>query len=364
MDAIRRVRYVFNMSHSFNEKRTVSIRDMARLSGYSPSTVSMALRDHPAIKESTKDKIKAIANKHGYRANRLVEGVFSGKVRLVGIIANIDLDGAFNRRLVQMEKSLRERGYSCLMLNSHDDVQTEGDCFSAAAEHRVSGVIIQTVNYQADEHYYTELHRQNIPFVLTSEYAPRVAVPHIHLNDDELISELARHLTDLGHRRIAYIAGPAQQPMEQCLRYQGFCKGMAAAGIDPDTLPFEQASAWTIEAGYEMAKKILERDREITALVTSIDIFAMGAMIYARENGINIPKDLSVSGMGDFTYSRLLTPALTTTRRFPETIAEKAVDTLASLMERDADAPIPRDLMEQVVPGELVLRESTGPASR
>lgn len=341
----------------------ISIRDLASLAGYSPSTVSMALRDHPAIRISTKKKIQAIADEQGYKLNRLAEGIFSGKVRLVGVVANIDVDGAFNRPLVQIEKALRAHGYSCLMLNSHENIGEEKECFQAAIEHRVSGIIIQTVNYSAGEQHYIDLNRQDIPYVLISEYSPNVAVPHVHLNDDALFEEIVKYLIGLGHSSIAYIAGPKSKLLNQDLCYQGMEKGLSQVNIDPNNVPIVHADAWTIEAGYDAAKKLFENSNtKITAVITAIDTYAMGVITYAKEKGISIPDELSVTGTGDFAYSYLLSPPLTTTRRCPETIATKAVETLTSLMKLDSHAPIPSNLLDQVIPGELIIRDSTGPA--
>jgi DNA-binding LacI/PurR family transcriptional regulator len=334
----------------------LSMRELARLSGVSVATVSKALRQDPSVRPELGARICRIAQKHKYHPNRLVAGIIKGRTRLVAVIQSNMAGAGNNERVSATQDYLREHGYFALVFNTHDEVEREAECIHEAVAHRVAGMIVTTANYDANEKHFWELRQHDIPFVLVSEHAHEIGVPHVHGDDMPVGAQIVSHLAEMGHRRIAFVGGPVAETQ----RFLGYRRGLAETGI-PFDASLVKPSPWTAEAGLEVMDELLRRRPRPTAVFAANDVIALGVMKSIANAGLNVPRDMSVVGYGNLPFSPYLTPALTTVEEHLEEIGRRSVDVLLGLI--DPSRPrAGRAGNQMLVPAELVIRESTGPA--
>ena len=147
--------------------------------------------------------------------------------------------------------------------------------------------------------------------------------------------EAFRYLYAKGHRRIAVIGGKRELSFISALRYEGFCQAAQEAGIPhPETL--YQRTSFSLESGYRAMQRLLERDREITAVFCMSDLIAIGAMRAIHDAGLSVPDDISVLGFDGIQMGRFYTPQLATIRQPQQDIANKSVELLCAQMEKQA----------------------------
>ena len=165
---------------------------------------------------------------------------------------------------------------------------------------------------------------------------------------------MVRHLASLGHRRIAFIAGPDNN-RDAVLRQQGFHSALRELGLEP--MPgLEVRGKFTESSGYEAARELLSRTPRPTAVFAANDCMAVGALSALREVGLRVPQDIAVVGFDDIASSSYLSPRLTTVRVEAERLGERAVQLLLASMQNPANGP-PR---HEILPATLVVRESSG----
>lgn len=352
-------------SSGINEKETIiviSLRQLAKLCNVSATTVSRSLREDPLISAKTRSHIQEIARKNNYRPNYLVRGLFTGRTRIVAIISDHTDFAPVALRIALTSDLLRQHGYATLFFNSMNDAAIETECLRMAVGLRVSAMIISTVNYHASEEHYIELRRENIPFLLMSEFSPTVAVPHIHGNDKPIAKEAVKHLLNLGHRRIAHLGGPAST-FDHSLRLAGIKEGLQEAGLELDPR-FLVETNWSRDSAYKATQCLLASRPYPTAIMCTNDEVAVGAMTAIREAGFSVPLDMSIIGYGNFTLSDALTPPLTTIAHDIQAVAKKCAEMVSLMINTDPMAPLRREMLDVSVPCRFIIRKSTGPAPR
>jgi DNA-binding LacI/PurR family transcriptional regulator len=203
---------------------------------------------------------------------------------------------------------------------------------------RVDGVIYLSGTGSMPASIY-ELARSG-PVVLVDEQIPGLDLPAVVCDSRKGAREVAKHVLDQGHERIAVIGGPpalwtAQQ------RLAGYREAFAGAGIDPDSVPVFQGD-YRQASGTALAEQALAGPAESrkTALLCANDLMAIGAMEYCRSAGLRVPQDVSIVGFDDLPISALLTPRLTSVRQPAREMGYRAATALFDLLENDESAVI------------------------
>jgi len=335
----------------------ISLRQLAKLCGVSATTVSRGLRDDPRVHSETRAQIKALASAHSYRPNRLVEAVFTGRARMMAVVvSDLTIDPVSHRVAITADL-LRARGYATLVFNTHDNPAVEEECLQMAVAMRVAGVIVSPVDYTANEMHYLALRRDKIPFVIASEFSPGVAVPHLYGDDEKVAAEAVLHLAHLGHRRIAHLAGPAPT-LGRGGRYAGYCRGLAQSGLNVDST-LVRVTDWSMQSGAGAMRELLKLRPRPTAVFAATDQIAIGAIEEIRASGLQVPRDISIIGMGDSAQGRMLTPPLTTIENDRSVMARESVNLLFRMIAAKPGESLPRRLLNVTVPGRLIVRGST-----
>jgi LacI family transcriptional regulator len=332
----------------------VRLKDIAEKAGVSVMTVSKALRDEPDVSAGTKARIKALAEQLGYVPDSTAQGLRTRRSRLFGLAISSMTNPIFSRVLLAIEERAYAMGYEVLLAHTHNEPEREEVCLRRFLSRRVDGLFISPVyRLSAEAPIYQELHARGIPTVLLGHTAP-FCQQFVNVEADDLNASFTatEHLIKLGHRRIAFLAGPLQTPWTQ-ERFEGYRRALRQAGMDVDDKLVFQAGR-NITDGAKAALQMIQESSDATAVQAVNDLVAIGCAETLLAQGFRIPEDISVIGFGNILLSEHARVPLTTMRQPKFHLGSAAVDTMQVLL-RGQKAESKR------LPAELVLRQSTGP---
>src|SRR5882724_10700271 len=344
---------------------TVTMRDVATASGFSPATVSIVLNNAPLaryIAPATKKKIEEAARKLGYRPNAMARFLRSKRTHSVGVML-FDITDPFCIPILRgIENSLYQASYVPILADAHNQKNRFERALEMLLERHVEALIVVANWLFVDIHLLADFNRRNIPVATIGWELPGDTISSVMV-DNEAGGRLAlEHLYKLGHRKIAFIRGP-KMLIDSAPRWKGIQKFAHSVGLEIDSalvlqLPdsFDPNSGF--EGGYRFTEELLQRKKRFTALMAFDDLTAMGAIRALTKAGVKVPEHCSVVGFDDVPLSSLAAPSLTTVRQPLEAMGNHAVNIVmegvnAGLEKRDWN--ISRHKMNP----ELVIRDST-----
>lgn len=324
-----------------------SIRDVARLAGVSHMTVSRVLNDSPNVSEQARARVVNAIDELRFRPSSTARALAHGRTRTLGVL---DATGGLlygpSRTISAIELAGRDLGYS-VMIAAVDaaDLASVHSALEHLLDQDAAGVIV--IGPSAHTHD------------AVAEAAPRVPVMTMHgthegdgfIGQTLGVQAAVDHLLQLGHTRIAHIAGPAEWSEAESRR-RGFIASLQAAGLEPAAIV---PSDWSADAGYGAGQQLL-RDADATAVVCANDQIALGLLHAAAEAGIPVPGRLSIVGFDDTPESRHFSPPLTTLRQDFTEIGRRAVASIVEALAGGRSAA--EHVAEPLVP-ELIVRAST-----
>lgn len=304
------------------EKYIVSLKDIARETGVSVSTVSRVIKKKGEIAGDTRQRVMLAATRLGYHDNRLIEGIKTGRTRVIGVMVPIN-DNYFNQIVLALQRLLQARGYLSINTWMEPDGCNEREMLQRLLEQRVEGIIIRPVKDWADDDYFYDVIKRGLPIVALDRKIP-AHIDFIGTDDFEVGRMAAEYLYRRGHRHIACFQGPQQMSPGQ-LRRVGFEEFIRHA--DGTTPYIVGAGGWQNDSA-EVVAAFLEANPQVSAIQTFNDDYA--AIVYEaiRLLGKTIPDDLAVIGCGEQLRGRYLHPELTSISQDPETIARELVEQL------------------------------------
>ncbi len=337
------------------QETRVTLRDVAESIGVSIGTASVVLngsRSGSHISSKTREALIDAASQMRYRPSRIARSLLGGSTRTIGIVpSSADRDLLLGPHLLQAMNSaanvLEEHGFDLLLLTRCDQSKAE-DIMLALLDGRVDGAIL--VSPRSDSCLVERLCEEHLPFVVI-DGEPEPGVDAFRVDDVAGIGQVLDHLNALGHKRIAHISGtPTLQAATR--RKRAFVEGMERAGLEvaPEYL---QSGGFGPGGGQEAMRALLELPAPPTAVVCANDEAAMEALSEARARGLQIPRDISVTGFDDVPLARFSEPALTTVRHPMSDIASAAATALFHRLS--GHEPQEKSLF----PCELVVRNST-----
>ncbi|NQX34505.1 LacI family DNA-binding transcriptional regulator [Herbiconiux sp. VKM Ac-2851] len=324
-----------------------TIYDVADLAGVSPSTVSRALSQPGRISAPTQARIRDAVEQLNFRFNPMARALPTGRSRTIALLV-ADITNPVVFGIVRgAEGAAKAAGYTLVVAESQESGDTESEAIDRIMP-SVDGIVLATTRLASDR--IRQIAAQK-PVVLINREVDGVVgiLPDI----DSGVTELLTHLVELGHRSIAYLAGPEASWISE----QRFSRmldvterlGVALVEIGPN--------APTIEGGRSALRRVVAA--RSTAAVAFNDLIAIGLMQAAATEGIRVPRDLSVAGFDDIFGSELITPRLTTVRAQLVAAGERAVASLLAELAGDDDTERTRP-ENPLLATTLVVRESTG----
>jgi DNA-binding LacI/PurR family transcriptional regulator len=329
----------------------VSIKDIARLAGVSHSTVSRALRGSPLIPPATTERIQRIARESGYTASAVARSLVTRRTQALGVVVTSIAD-PFNSDLVDgIEEMANQHGYSVILATSQANPQREMAVVRSFGERRVDGILI--ASSRVGSLYLSMLEELKIPIVLVNNQHESEFAHSLSVDNSNGAYQAARHLLDLGHRRIAYLGDHLGLHSDR-ERYAGWQKALSERDVTLDTNLVVYGNG-KLDGATAAAQKLFGRDQGPTAVVCYNDVSALGLLKVAEEHGIGVPVNLSVTGFDDIVFAAWTRPSLTTVRQPRCEMGRKATEMLLKLV---SGSPAEKAV---IIPGELIVRQSTAP---
>ncbi|RLC99954.1 MAG: LacI family transcriptional regulator [Chloroflexi bacterium] len=332
----------------------VSIKDIAKAAGVSHSTVSRALGDSPLVKAETAARVQRLAQEMGYSPDAIARSLVTQQTRTVGVVVTTITD-PFVAEVVQgVEDAAQENDYSVILASSAAEPERELAAVEMLRAKRVDSLIVTSSRVGAL--YLEHLERIGVPVVLVNNhnrqsgrYTFSVSVDNQH--GGHLATE---HLIKRGHRRIGYVAGPANHS-DDAERMAGYCQALDEAGIlfDPTLVV---SGNGRLDGGERTLRTLAGLAEPVTAVFCYNDMTAIGLLSAARRAGISVPENLAVVGFDDIPLAAHVYPPLTSIAQPQRDMGRQAMNmALALMVADDATAPF----SDVVVKGRLVVRETT-----
>ena len=329
----------------------VTLEEIAKTTGFSVPTVSRALtnKDYP-VNPKTRKRILEVAESMGYQPNLSARSLRTDRTNTIGIIVD-DLLSPFVPPIVRgIQDHLKPLDYMGLIVNTDFDPALEKEAISILVNRPVDGIIFVESFHAANNNLLEEI---NKPYVFVHRLFG-TSVKNSVVPDDRHGAKLAvNHLAALGHRRIAYINGPAEWHSAR-RRLAGYEEALEALGIEIDTTLI-QPGDWEFAGGYEAAKQLLALDSRPTAVFAANDLMALGAIYAIQDAGLGVPEDIAIVGYDNRDFTSIFRPKITTvTMPVYEMGKASAELLLTQLLEGQ------KNVDEAKVRGQLLIRETCG----
>ncbi|MEV6109569.1 LacI family DNA-binding transcriptional regulator [Streptomyces sp. NPDC051940] len=335
----------------------LTIRDIALLAGLSKSTVSLVLNNSPKVDPETRRRVLDVMRRHNYVPSFAATALARGNTGLIGMIVP-GLTWRFMANInYGVAKVVEGTKYEIVLFTSTNEQDYGGVVDRILSSGLCAGLLV--VNHQQPLEPLIELNRGGLPTVLIDTLGSGPATELSSVSADHYAGGLAagRHLTGLGHRRIASILGPTDHPYVQ-ERLRGLRDAMREAGVEPDP-GLEAETGFHAELVRSRTRELLAlpTDRRPTAFFAFHDPAAYLVLDEIAASGLRAPEDVSVVGFDDIDASSHVRPALTTVRQPFTDMGRHAAATLLRDLEPADDTEGETHL---VLPTELIVRDSTG----
>jgi LacI family transcriptional regulator len=343
----------------------VTIRDVAKQSGFSATTVSIVLNNAPLaryIPAATKKRIESAAKKLGYRPNQFARSLRSRRSHTVGVMVFDATDPFCTLVLRGIQNSLYQASYLPILTDVQNDPVRFERYLEMLLDRRVEALIVVANWLFVNIDVLGDLERSNIPTVMIGRELKNDSVSSVIVDNELGAYTAVEHLYSLGHRRIAFIRGP-KTLTDSAPRWKGVRSFAKARGLELDSrligdLVESGDPNSSFETGYKLTEEMLKAKGSFTALMAFDDMTAFGAIRALTRAGFRVPEHCSVIGFDDVAPASLCTPSLTTIRQPMEQMGATATGIVleginAMLEKRDLPA------VHRKVAPELSVRDST-----
>ncbi len=337
----------------------VTLKSIAKATGYSITTVSRALGGHTDVNEETRRRILQVAQEMGYQPNLVARQLRSQRTYTIGLISPSYMysheDDFFALLIKGIGRAAARHQYD-LLLSSHLHGDDEMDAYRRiVGGNRVDGVIVART--YRDDPRIAYLKSLNHPFVVSGRNAPGLPndFPFIDADSQLGIHMMVSHIVSQGYREIGLILPPDDLAFTG-YRLAGYRDGLAEAGIDYHD-EYVIYGDLTLESGYQAAKTLLARAPQLTAIIAANDLMALGAMRAVQEQGFHVGHDFAIGGFDNIPAGQHTSPSLTTVSQPIIEIGERLAEMLFQIIE--GETPADNGLLIEPT---LVIRASTNHA--
>ncbi len=330
-----------------------TIRDVARLSGVSPMTVSRVINDSERVSPETRRRVEQAISELGYVPSRLARGLSRQRAGTLAVIVPDVANPFFTAILRAAEEVARRADYHVILGDTRSDLSVERDVIEELIAHRVEGMMIAPVSDRSAAHL-RRLAEFGVPFVLIDRTVPGLDCDVVLGDSSGGARRLVEHLISLGHRRIGFIVESDDVSTARDRR-AGYEAALSGAGIALDPTLVVNAAA-DPSGGSAGMSRLLELDERPTAVFTVNNLAAVGAIEAVRAAGLEVPDDVALVCFDDIEYASRLYPFLTAMEQPAQTFGTLGTQLLLERIEGRG----PERRHEVVLPGEFIIRKSCG----
>lgn len=330
----------------------MTIKDIAKESGYAIGTVSRVLNNNPSVSPAARAKILEVIKRYNYQPNSNAKHLKQQSSDGLALIVKGTQNMLFVDILEKMQAILEERGYVSTVYYIDEEANEVAQAELICAESKPYGIAFLGSNL---EYFTPQLAELRVPCLLLTNSAATLNIPNlssVSVDDVSASSLMIEYLYAQGHRKIGLIGGKPDQSRPSLSRLTGSQSAMFRLG-----LPFEMKKQYayarfSLQSGYTAMEYLLKHCPDITAVFAMSDLMALGAIRALNDHGLRVPQDISVSGYDGIALGRYSNPRLTTIRQNSERLAQRGVEILLNCIENGSSA------VHEVVPFELIEDES------
>lgn len=326
----------------------VTMGDVAREARVSKITVSRVLRSPEKVKPDTRERVQAAIRVLGYVPDEAAGALASGESRMVAAIVSTLEESVFASTIDGLGQYLREHGHQLLLGNAGYSSTSEAELISVLFGHRPDGIVLSSSEHTVDA--VTLVKGTRVPVVEVWELPENPIDMAVGFSNVEAGQAMTRFLFDIGRRRIAYIGGGPTADLRSRLRFDGYAKAFRALGLgEPPVVPYDRTVSSASERGARAMRWILKNRPETDAVFCTSDAVALGAIHEARRRGRCVPKDMAITGLGDFEFAGDHGLGLTTVKVPGRKIGETAARMLIERKRGGDDGPKVIDLGFEII---------------
>ena len=308
----------------------ITIKDIAKMLGVSPSTVSRALKDHPDISEETRNLVKTFAEKVKYRPNALALSLRKQKTNTLGLVIPEIVHHFFSSVISGMEDLAYGEGYTMMICQSNENFYREVINLQALLDHRVDGLLVSISKTTREFNHLHNALDSGIPMVFFDRICDEIDTDRVITDDFEGARIATTHLIETGCQKILHLAAPRHLLIGKN-RYEGYVQALKNHKIPLDENLVLKCD--TREEVMSMRQHILTLAPQIDGIFGVNDSTAIAVMQVLQENGYRIPEDISVVGFGDGPIATIASPPLTTLEQKGYEMGREAVRLLIQRLE-------------------------------
>lgn len=330
----------------------MTIKDIAKESGYAVGTVSRVLNNHPNVSEKARKTIMAVVEKHHFKLNSNAKHLKQQASSGIAIIVKGSQNMLFASIVERLQRLLSEKKYASFIYYIGEEENEVEQAERVCLERHPLGILF----LGSDLEFFKErFDRLEIPCVLVTNSAAELGFDNLSSvsTDDEAGAQAAvEHLLKLGHRNIGILGGYMEKSHAAHTRYRGCEKAFAKHGRKLEPGRQYRSAFFSMEEGYHAMEQLLEQMPDLTAVFAMADVLAVGAIRAIRDRGLRVPEDVSVMGFDGIELGNYLSPRLTTVRQARERIADRSLEILLS------DIAGERPAVHELLPFDIVEGES------
>ncbi len=302
-----------------------TLEDVAKAAKVSTATVSRCINFPERVAQSTREKVLSAVDALGYSPNFGAVALATKRTNTIGAIIPTMANAIFARGLQTFQESLSEQGATLLVASSYYDPKIEEQQIRSMVARGADGLLL--IGNSRSENVYKFLEQQNVPVVIAWSFDAESQYNMVGFDNQAASFELTQRAIELGHRKFAFLSAERLNNDRATERVKGAQKALSTANIDPDSMTILETPYSIAEAG-EAFEQLMQA--EPTVVMCGNDVQAVGALKKAREMGIEVPREVSITGFDDLEIASVVEPGITTVHVPHRKMGRKSADLLLS----------------------------------
>lgn len=334
----------------------MTIKDIARESGYAVGTVSRVLNNQPDVSEKARKRIMAVVEKYHFRLNNNAKHLKQQNNSGIAIIVKGTRNMLFANMVESLQGLIKEKKYACIIDYIGENDNEVEQALQVCRERQPLGILFLGGNLENFKERFNEV---DIPCVLVTNSTESLNfgnLSSVSIDDTVAAQKAIEYLVSLGHKEIGVLGGEMKEmkhsnPAKS--RYDGCVLAFQKWNLAFNAQMQFEATPFTMEGGYEAMERLLDKMPNITAVFTMSDVMALGAIRAVKNKGLRVPEDISIIGFDGIEMGQYMVPRLTTIQQPSQKLASRCIEILLQQIREEQSA------INELVPFSLIVGEST-----
>lgn len=328
-----------------------TLKDLAVKLGFSISTVSRALKNHPDVNAETKKKVLALAKQLDYEPNLLALNLLKKHSNLIGVIVPKLSYHLYAMAISGIEEVLEREGFHLMICQTNESYEKEVAILKEFNAIRPAGFLISLASHTIEFDHLKQLQRKNIPLVLFNRDCYEIEAPKVIIDNKKAAYNATLHLHKQGYRNIAFLGGPKNVQISKH-RIEGFLKAIKELNlvIHPD---FVQHADFTRDDATNKTNQLLSLKNKPDAIIAFSDQLAIAAILAIKKAGYKIPGEIAIMGFNNEPGDQLMEPTLTSIDQPAYQMGKKAAEMLLAQINGSSERKV------EILQSQLMERNST-----